>query len=233
LIVLDKPIKRIQHPDDSETIIYTVESTFIHDINDKKYPFDTQTLSISLRDKQHSMDKIMLAAENHKPVSFTLDSDQYSPLYLYSYIEKHEISSEKNKIFSRYNVTLHTKTKFTEKNMTELLPLCIAAFIVYLGYFFPVKRMDISMIVNLLILMINAYFQINFNNPLPQIIFTEYLYIFMYVCIGFSLCFQAFLLTFYLKQLNRTVAVFRIVGIILYPIMITGAVFLAIIFSQS
>lgn len=226
-IVLKNPKKQIQHQDNSQTLIYNVDGIFSLDFNYKKYPFDTQTLSISLRDTKRSIDKILFSAENQKPVSFKLDSDKWSPLHSYSYIEKQEMVSEsgKNKIFSKYHVNVLIKTKLTKKTILLFLPLCLSALLVYIGYFFPLKRMNISMIINIVLLIINAYFHLYFDNPFHYIIFSEYLYIFMYGCIGFTVCYQAILITFYLKQLTRTVALLRTMGIILYPIIITGTVF--------
>jgi len=228
-VVLEKPNKIIQHMDNSQTFIFTVDGIFTHDYCSKKYPFDTQTLSIALIDKHRSIDKIWFSAVNQIPVSFQLDTDKWSPLYSNSYIENKEMITDYGQIdiFSQYHADFVMKTKLTSKIILLFLPLCLFVLLVYIGYFIPVTRMNISIMVNVLLLIINTYFHAYFDNALPYINFSEYLYLFMYWCIGFTICFQAFLLTFHLKQLTRTVAVIRIIGIILYPIMITCTVFIS------
>ena len=226
-ILLKNPKKQIQHPDNSQTIVYTVDGVFQHDFNYKKYPFDIQTLSILLRDTEQGIDKLIFTANDPGNTHFALDSEKYTPLYRYSYVDESEAISEtgKKELFSHFHADLKIKTKLAGKTLIMLIPLCVLTFLVYIGYFIPCKQMHVSMIINVFLLIVNGYSQLYFRLPLHCIMFSEYLYIAMYGVIGFTIFYQAILLRLYVMQLLRTVLALRITGIVFFPVIIVSVLY--------
>jgi len=220
-ILLTMPNNKIQNQDNSQTYSYTVNGLFKHDFNHKKFPFDTQTLSIGLKDIRQNTDKLLFSNDNERKTHFTLDSEKYLPLSMCSYVEKKETRSKtgENIIFSQFHLDLHIKTKLSGKTIIFLLPLCIFLFLVYIGYFFPLKQMHVSMIVNVCLLIVNALCHLSLNYQYHYINFFEYLYIIMYGLIGVTVCYQAILIRIHSIQCPKTLLIIRTTGIFFFPVM--------------
>jgi ABC-type branched-subunit amino acid transport system substrate-binding protein len=226
-ILLKMPKNQIQNQDNSQTYSYTINGLFTHDFNLKKFPFDTQTLSIGLRDIKQGTDKLLFSNDKQSQNHFKLDSKRYVPLNMCSYIENKESLSKTgaHTIFSQFHLDFHVKTKLTDNTMKFLLPFCFCLFLVYAGYFFPVNQMHLSINVNVFLLIVNAFCLLCLNHQYYNIRFSEYLYIVMYGLIGFTVCYQAILIRIHSMQWPRTVLIVRTTGIVFFPVIIISVLY--------
>ncbi len=210
-LVLKNP-KKTMNKQGTTHLLYTVDSVFYHHFDLKRYPIDSQKLTISFRDTSVNTNTFIFAIDQLNKISFKLNSETWLSVDAMPYLIKSPLSGDIKNNASEFAVDIHIQRRLNQQEKLIFIACLILFLLTSISYFCPVHRIKISLVINIIFLMITTVCHLYFKLHIPFLTFSEMLFMCLYGFIGLTIMFQMGLIGLSIHHYKQSMAFVQFLG---------------------
>ena len=183
-ITLDKPIAEDTYKGETYHA-YRVKAEFKGDFNFRAYPFDQQTLNISIRNRNLRREQLTFVRDNLRLLPnqalieqlnrAVIDGWEATDVKVYSDILRSDSTLGNPRLsnagieYSIFNVDTNIKRDAVNFSIKNLFPIVAVLVLAYLAFFIPASEFGMRVSLGINAIMTTAFFSLKISSDLPSI----------------------------------------------------------------